>query len=223
MDKPKEGFFYNIPASVFEADIPDKAKLLFGLLSSLLNKEGYCYASNDYLSKKLKLNSSDISRYLTILGKLGTVQIENRQSKWRKVTLCFNTKYFEEKHKVLTEKPQTSIKESIKESIPDGQTRRPERYSPEKQTVVHRLAYYLEDKTGSLTTAWGKQGAAVKRMTGDGYAEDDIKKVIAYMARDKWWSEKGFDLATVGSQIQKVFAAMKLKEQQDAWQYSTRY
>ena len=72
----------------------------------------------------------------------------------------------------------------------------------EKQTIIHRLCYYLEDLLNTKIVNWGKQGKAIKQMMRVGYTEDQIKKTIAYMAKkDEFFADKGFDLVTVSNNI----------------------
>lgn len=46
-----------IPKFVYESDISSNSKLLYGLLNVLCTKEGYCWASNKYLSEKAKIKT----------------------------------------------------------------------------------------------------------------------------------------------------------------------
>jgi len=76
------------------------------------------------------------------------------------------------------------------------------RLPPEKQNIIHRLVYHLEDTLNTRITNWGKQGEAVKLMTTAGYTEEQIKKTITHMAtKDEFYRDKGFDLMTVSNQI----------------------
>jgi len=76
------------------------------------------------------------------------------------------------------------------------------RLKKDKQRAVHRLGYYLEDVLKTNIVNWGKQAKAVKAMEKAGYTENQIKKVIYYMATsDNFFSDKGFDLTTVSNQI----------------------
>jgi len=76
------------------------------------------------------------------------------------------------------------------------------RLPKERQTIVHRLCYHLEDILDTKIVNWGKQGAAIKRMMRVGYTEDEIKRAITYMAKgDPFFEDKGFDLVTVSNAI----------------------
>lgn len=49
--------FMIITEEVFNSNMSANAKLLYALISSLSNNNGYCFASNDYLKDKMKLKS----------------------------------------------------------------------------------------------------------------------------------------------------------------------
>ena len=58
--------------------IENELRLLL-LLSSLSAKEGYCFASNDYLGEKLNKSTDTISAGITKLRKLGYIEVENEK------------------------------------------------------------------------------------------------------------------------------------------------
>ena len=49
--------FMIITEEVFNSNMSANAKLLYALISSLSNNNGYCFASNDYLKGKMRLKS----------------------------------------------------------------------------------------------------------------------------------------------------------------------
>lgn len=64
----EQNYYLIIPAPVFnDKDLSDKEKLLMGLINSLLNEDGYCFASNTYLAEKMKTTAETISRRLNKL------------------------------------------------------------------------------------------------------------------------------------------------------------
>jgi len=82
-----QNYFYIIPAPLAESGKPQKA-LLYGLITSLSNKTGVCYASNEYLSQKLNRRDRSITRaYLTELEKEGWISIKDRNSNKRKIII----------------------------------------------------------------------------------------------------------------------------------------
>jgi biotin operon repressor len=77
----EQNYFYIIPAKLAEEGNMTKA-MLYGLISSLANKQGYCWASNEYLAKKLKRKDpTKISKYITQLKKDNWIDIEVNKEK----------------------------------------------------------------------------------------------------------------------------------------------
>ena len=67
-----------IPAPVLYCpDLPDKAKLLFCVISGHSLVTGYCFASNAYLMKLLGIGERTLQRNLKELEKLGVIRIED--------------------------------------------------------------------------------------------------------------------------------------------------
>lgn len=80
----RQGYFYIIPARLAEGGKPLKA-LLFGLIVSLANKIGYCYATNRFLAEKLKKKSiSHIVRLLKELEKERWIKMEINEKQGNK-------------------------------------------------------------------------------------------------------------------------------------------
>ena len=71
------GYYAVIPAAILYNDrLKASAKLLYAIITSLANKEGYCYASNQYLAQKLGVEQRTISRLLTELRNNNYIIIE---------------------------------------------------------------------------------------------------------------------------------------------------
>lgn len=86
----KPNYYAIIPADVrYDKELKDKAKLLYGEIVALSNKDGYCYASNKYFSELYGISITTVSllikdlidkNYITseIIYKRGTKEILNR-------------------------------------------------------------------------------------------------------------------------------------------------
>jgi hypothetical protein len=73
-DRPSPGYYAVIPATVlFDASLPHGARLLYGLISSLSRKTGFCWASNLYLSELYGNDERTISNWIARLQKAGHV------------------------------------------------------------------------------------------------------------------------------------------------------
>lgn len=74
-------FYAIIPATVrYDDDLVPNSKLLYGEISALSNKRGFCYASNDYFSKLYNVAPETISRWISQLCEKGYLFLEIDQS-----------------------------------------------------------------------------------------------------------------------------------------------
>ena len=95
-----QGTFYIIPAILAEEGNLTKA-MLFGLITSLTNRKGYCYASNKYLAEKFnRKDKSIISKYISELESGGWIitEIDKEAGNKRKIWLVMG--YMEKTNKV---------------------------------------------------------------------------------------------------------------------------
>lgn len=75
VEENQPSYYAIIPADVrYDDTIPPNAKLLYGEISALIGKEGYCYASNEYLAERFKMTHEAIARLITKLEKAGHIQ-----------------------------------------------------------------------------------------------------------------------------------------------------
>ena len=80
--------YVQVPMVVLtDIDLSSTAKLLMGLITTLSMKDGYCYASNRYLSNLLKVSKRTISSSITALRRKKYVEIGNDDSD-RKIYLA---------------------------------------------------------------------------------------------------------------------------------------
>lgn len=77
MDDVRPGYYAIIPADVrYDDGIPPNAKLLYGEISALIGKDGFCYASNSYFMKLYGFSDPTISRLISQLEKAGYIRRE---------------------------------------------------------------------------------------------------------------------------------------------------
>ena len=73
--------YVEVPMIVLaDIDISSTTKLLMGLITTLSIKDGYCYASNRYLSNLLKVSKRTISSSITALKRKNYIKVENEDS-----------------------------------------------------------------------------------------------------------------------------------------------
>jgi len=75
-DKSQPSYYAVIPASVrYDKNVPAGAKLLYGEISSLCNKEGYCWAGNEYFAKLYQTNEKTIRNWIGALRDAGHITV----------------------------------------------------------------------------------------------------------------------------------------------------
>ena len=73
--------YIQVPMVVLlDEDLSSTTKLLMGLITTLSMKDGYCYASNRYLSNLLKVSKRTISSSITTLRRNNYLKIDNEDS-----------------------------------------------------------------------------------------------------------------------------------------------
>ncbi|GAB3326198.1 helix-turn-helix domain-containing protein [Larkinella ripae] len=78
-------YFAVIPASVrYDKDLPPNAKLLYGEITALANREGYCFASNQYFAELYDVDKTRISKWISALQKKGYVRVEINQDTFQR-------------------------------------------------------------------------------------------------------------------------------------------
>lgn len=87
MDERRPGYYAVIPAEVRYDDVlPPNAKLLYGELTALAARDGYCFAQNAYFCELYKLCDSTITKLLTSLEKQGYIRREVERDSAGKVS-----------------------------------------------------------------------------------------------------------------------------------------
>lgn len=68
--------YIKIPSWILSKDFTYGQKLLYGVINSLSNDKGYCYASNQYLAEILNTSKNTIANMLLVLKKNNLIKIE---------------------------------------------------------------------------------------------------------------------------------------------------
>ncbi|MDD5613440.1 MAG: helix-turn-helix domain-containing protein, partial [Candidatus Omnitrophica bacterium] len=188
----EQGFYYIIPAVLAEQNSPRKA-LLYGLISSLVNEKGYCWATNEFLTKKLGMKSrAQISGYLNSLEKEGWIRmdIEKESGNARKIFLVTP----------IMENHNTPIMENHTRSY--GKPGEGSYGKPEESIIsISNINEYIRD----VFDVWNQKGGIKHRNIGrfkgviiaalKTYSCTEIKQAIDNYGRilrdpDYWWSYK---------------------------------
>ena len=116
MEKENPTYYAIIPAEVrYDETLKDKAKLLYGEITCLSNKNGYCYASNKYFADLYKVSVTTISTLISNLIDRGYIKREIVYKEGSKEILH---RYL----KIIKDPYLKNFKEGIKENLKDNNT-----------------------------------------------------------------------------------------------------
>lgn len=168
-------YYMNIPAFVWDdKDLLRKPKaiLLYGHISTLANKKGYCWATNEYFAKRLKVDKRTVIDYLNLLVgkkyiKRKVFRKENSKEVERRMLSIFTTPSDVDFTENNTRNNNTSI--NNKKNI----------LSSSHSTAAHEIIDYLNSKIGTHYRATTrKTQSLIKARMNEGFTVDDFKKVI---------------------------------------------
>ena len=87
--KDNPSYYAIIPANVRYSDLKPNAKLLYGEITALSNKFGFCFASNKYFSELYNVNKNTVSSWLSDLKNYGFIVIKiERDSNLQIIKRC---------------------------------------------------------------------------------------------------------------------------------------
>ena len=119
----KPSYYAIIPANVrYDENLRDKAKLLYGEITALCNKNGYCFASNKYFAELYGVTTTTISTLIKELVDKGYIESVIQYKGGTKEILNRYLKIFKEGMQKNLKDNNTSInnnEERIKEEIFD--------------------------------------------------------------------------------------------------------
>ena len=189
-DKPN--YYAIIPAEVrYDINLKDKAKLLYGEITSLSDKNGYCYATNKYFADLYGVTTTTISLLINnlidkgyiereIIYKDGTKEILNR---YLKIVKGGYLKNFKEGTQKKLKENNTSInntsnnkKEIYKESWDCD--------SYVKQLTDGVISYLNEKSERNFKPNNSKTQSLVRARLKEGFSEIDFLQVIEKKCQD---------------------------------------
>jgi hypothetical protein len=215
-------YYAVIPANVRYSDITPNAKLLYGEITALANKTGYCYANNSYFSNLYNVSEVSISKWISELVKKGFI---NRQLNYKEGTKEILNRYLrivnypiKENLSTLPKKSlipsQRKVNDPIKEKFKDNNT----------DLIIHNnntinkdyqlaVDFWLKDfKQGWTFT--GMHGKALKQIltkltTISKGMEQDIYSLFVYFCTHlpEWYKDK--DLPLLNSKFNEIITEIK--------------
>lgn len=79
-------YYAIIPSTVrYDKDLKPSEKLLYGEVTALANKNGYCFAQNKYFSELYNVSNGTVSKWFSHLQKLGYINIEIKRNEKKEI------------------------------------------------------------------------------------------------------------------------------------------
>lgn len=107
----EQNFYCNIIMPVMDdPNLKDKAKLLYGRISSLAKSKGFCWASNVWFADKMNCDPNTISRLVSDLQDGGYITVEILKKEGNKRRIWIDSSYREKNPDYLPNKENLSTK-----------------------------------------------------------------------------------------------------------------
>lgn len=120
-DENKINYYAVIPATVrYDKRLKFAERLLYGEITALANRNGYCYAQNRYFAELYNVSIETISRWLSHLQQQGYIQIEIKRNDNKEIIARYiyivDTPYCQKNQYPYCLKSQEGIDEKVKEN-----------------------------------------------------------------------------------------------------------
>lgn len=93
-EENKVSYYAIIPANVrYDSELTEKAKLLYGEITCLSNKEGYCFATNNYFAKLYNCTTRAIQNAISKLQERGYIKVVIEENYQRKIFISSSLGY----------------------------------------------------------------------------------------------------------------------------------
>jgi len=204
MDCPS--YYAIIPAEVRYSDLKPNAKLLYGEITSLTHKEGYCFATNNYFATLYKVSKNTVSTWISSLEKSGFINIEmiykDKQIVERRITIKNLEGIFKNDERGIIEKNKdNNTSSNIKNNINIRKLKFEEK--------VFQVTDISKDELQNFVDYWTEQNPKGTKM------KFEMQKTFDINLRIKRWifNSKAWNRNNVKSKINN-----KLTEHQKAMQ-----
>jgi DNA-binding transcriptional ArsR family regulator len=114
-------YYAIIPATVrYDIKLKANEKLLYGEITALSNRNGYCYAQNRYFAKLYNVSQETVSRWLSHLQELGYIKTEVKRNEKKEIIArniyIIDIPYCQKNQYPYCSKDQEGIDEKVKEN-----------------------------------------------------------------------------------------------------------
>lgn len=222
----KPSYYSITPALVrYSTEISDGAKILYGEISCLCNREGYCWANNTYFSKLYSVDSRTIQRRISELHGAGFIRLTiNKGTGFRKMWIIGVDKnvlggvtkmsYPPDKnvtHNSKTNTKKNTIAETSSADAPFSLLEERKKLDENKRRALNIISLYMEYRDKSLRskiTNKAQMSLFIKRHISSAtelekaeYSDDQI--IDAFDAVQSKYKDIDWTLETIKKELTK--------------------
>ena len=186
MEKPN--YYAVIPANVrYDKDLTANAKLLYGEISALCDKEGHCWATNSYFANLYGLSQISISRLIKTLKDKGYIEVK---ISYINGTNGIDKRYIQICKESINKNDNASINENVKENNTSINNT-----SITKENIKESFNKSLFDKFWNAYPKKVSKGNAEKWFTKNKPSEELVNEMIDKInllkTTEQWKSKNG--------------------------------
>lgn len=139
----KLNFYAILPADVrYDKRLKPMEKILYSEITSLINKEGYCYAQNSYFAELYEVHKNTISTWITHLVEVGYLRLE--------IDYYEGTKNIKERRLYISTPINKNIDTPINENVEDNNKYINNKFNNiyifQDEKVREKFEYFLEQR-----------------------------------------------------------------------------
>jgi hypothetical protein len=198
--KENPNYYAIIPANVRYSDLKPNAKLMYGEITALSNKYGFCFASNKYFAELYNVNKNTVSSWLSDLKNYGFIIINiERDSNKQIIKRCIG----------ITKNMDSPIHEKMK-GISTSINTTSNNISIKEKFINQVMFFdYPKEMKEDFISYWTE---GVKKMRYQKQGTFEIKLRLARWSKnsDKWDKPKSKGVSKLDSQISEWQKAKEL-------------
>ena len=195
----KPNYYAIIPANVRYSTLKPNAKLLYGEITALSNKVGYCFASNSYFAELYNVNKNTVSRWLGDLKRLGFINIIIERDKNNQII---------KRTLAIVKKDNSPIDEKVKVNNTSINNTSNNIYIKEKFVAEVMTFDYPKEMLEDFINYWTE---GKKKMRFQKQATFEIKlRLLRWAKNQKQWNKPQAQQSKIHAQLNAYLEAKKL-------------
>ena len=195
----KPNYYAIIPANVRYSTLKPNAKLLYGEITALSNKVGYCFASNSYFAELYNVNKNTVSRWLGDLKRLGFINIIIERDKNNQII---------KRTLAIVKKDNSPIDEKVKDNNTSINNTSNNIYIKEKFVAEVMTFDYPKEMLEDFINYWTE---GKKKMRYQKQNTFEIKlRLLRWAKNQKQWNKPKAAQSKIHAQLNAYLEAKKL-------------